>query len=178
MSRPAATPAAATGAAAAAAAAPARPHYSSTLDCARTLLREGGLRGYGQGLSATIARNIVGVAAYFYVYEGARRGLAGAGAGRSVEDLRPWETLLAGGSGGVAYWVLAYPLDIIKSAMQTDSIYPAQRKYRSLPQTAARLWAEGGVARYTAGIVPCLLRSFPANAAGFLCYELSKKAVQ
>lgn len=59
-----------------------------------------------------------------------------------------------------------------------DSITPSQRRYRSVPQTAALLWAEGGVKRYTAGIVPCLLRSFPANAAGFLCYELTKKSLQ
>ena len=141
-------------------------------------MREGGVRAFGQGLSATIARNIVGVAAYFYAYEGVRRVLASrGGVKRSVDDLAAWETLLAGGSGGVAYWVLAYPGDIIKSAMQTDSIYPAQRKYRSVPQTASLLWAEGGAARFTAGIVPCLLRSFPANAAGFLCYEVTKKAM-
>ena len=53
----------------------------------------------------------------------------------------------------------------------------SERRYRSVPQTAALLWAEGGAARFTAGIVPCLLRSFPANATGFLCYELSKKAM-
>lgn len=95
------------------------PHrYTSTLDCARTLFREGGVRAFGQGLSATIARNVVGVSAYFWAYEAVRRGLAQRG-GRRVEELGAGETLLAGGCGGVAYWVLAYPGDVIKSAMQT-----------------------------------------------------------
>ena len=110
-------PAAATAAAGAAAAAAPRPAYTSTWDCARVLWREGGVRAFGQGLSATICRNVVGVSAYFYAYEAVRRGLAGGQ--RPVESLAPWETLLAGGCGGVAYWVLAYPGDIIKSAMQT-----------------------------------------------------------
>lgn len=74
--------------------------------------------------------------------------------------------------------MLCYPLDIIKSAIQTDSIDPAQRKYKTLPQTAALLWAEGGVKRYTAGLVPCLLRAGPANATGFLVYELAAKALK
>ena len=171
MTRPTAT-----GGASSSAAPAAAVRYTSTLDCARTLFRTGGLAAFGQGLSATIARNVVGVSAYFWAYEAVRRRLAGSE--RSVESLGPAETLLAGGCGGVAYWVLAYPGDIVKSAMQTDAIEPAARKYRSVGQTAALLWAEGGARRFTAGIVPCLLRSFPANAAGFLCYEVTKKSLQ
>lgn len=42
---------------------------------------------------------------------------------------------------------------------------------------ASKLWAEGGVKRYTAGLAPCLVRSFPANAAGFAVYEAVKAAM-
>ena len=68
----------------------------------------------------------------------------------------------------------SYPLDIIKSAIQTDSIHPAQRKYAGWSDAAVKLWREGGVKRYTAGLAPCLLRSFPANAAAFVAYEGAK----
>jgi len=78
----------------------------------------------------------------------------------------------------LGYWVLSYPLDIIKSAIQTDSIYPEHRKYKGVLSTAAKLWAEGGIARYTAGLAPCLLRSFPANAAGFAAYESVKNLME
>ena len=156
MTRPTAT-----GGAASSAAPAAAVRYTSTLDCARTLFRTGGLAAFGQGLSATIARNVVGVSAYFWAYEAVRRRLAGSE--RSVESLGPAETLLAGGCGGVAYWVLAYPGDIVKSAMQTDAIEPAARKYRSVGQTAALLWAEGGARRFTAGIVPGNVRQETAE---------------
>ncbi len=43
---------------------------------------------------------------------------------------------------------------------------------------AVKLWAEGGVKRYTAGLAPCLARSFPANAAGFAIYEGVKNAME
>ena len=38
--------------------------------------------------------------------------------------------LVAGAGGGVAYWLFTYPLDLVKSAMQTDAIMPADRKYK------------------------------------------------
>ncbi len=42
---------------------------------------------------------------------------------------------------------------------------------------AAKLWAEGGVKRFSAGLAPCLARSFPANAVGFAVYEWTKATV-
>lgn len=76
----------------------------------------------------------------------------------------------------LAYWVACYPLDIIKSAIQTDSIYPEARRYRGgVIATGQQLWLEGGAKRFTAGLAPCLARSFPANAAGFAIYETTMK---
>jgi solute carrier family 25 carnitine/acylcarnitine transporter 20/29 len=76
----------------------AKPKYAGTLDCARTILRERGMAGAFQGLGATVARNFVGVCAYFYVYEAMR--LSMAGKERPVTALSAWEVLLAGGCGG------------------------------------------------------------------------------
>lgn len=78
----------------------------------------------------------------------------------------------------MAYWTLSYPLDIIKSAIQADSINPSERRYKGFLQTATTLWKEGGMKRYTAGLTPCLARSFPANAAGFAAYEMVKASLE
>jgi solute carrier family 25 carnitine/acylcarnitine transporter 20/29 len=153
------------------------PAYKSTADCARTIMRErGAVAGPLQGIGATILRNVVGVTAYFYVYEYARMKMAGPG--QPVESLSPLQVLLAGGLGGVGYWVTCYPLDIVKTAIQCDSIYPDKRKYAGTADAAAKLWAEGGAKRFTAGLSPALARSFPANAAGFAIYEGVKAAVE
>lgn len=101
--------------------------YASTMDCCKTILRERGASGPFQGIGATIARNIVGVTMYFYVYEAARLGMAG---DKPVSSLPPLAVMLAGGLGGVGYWTFCYPLDIIKTALQTDAINPAERKYK------------------------------------------------
>ena len=71
---------------------------------------------------------------------------------------------VAGGSAGFCYWVFFYPLDVIKSAIQTDAQALSQRQYKGIADAARQLYAEGGVRRFYKGIAPCLLRSVPANA--------------
>ena len=79
--------------------------------------------------------------------------------------------LIAGGVGGFAYWLSTYPADVIKSAMQSDDIFPEQRRYRSTRDCIRQLWEEGGWRRFYRGLAPCLIRSIPANAACFWAYE-------
>lgn len=55
-------------------------------------------------------------------------------------------------------------VDVIKSAMMTDSIDPASKKYPNIASAARSLWAEGGVARFYRGFSPCIMRAAPANA--------------
>jgi solute carrier family 25 carnitine/acylcarnitine transporter 20/29 len=106
----------------------ASPAYKGTGDCARTIIRERGiLTGPLQGIGITILRNVVGVTAYFYVYEYVRMVMAG---DKPVSSLSPMQVLLAGGMGGVGYWVTCYPLDIVKTAIQCDSIFPEKRTYK------------------------------------------------
>jgi solute carrier family 25 (mitochondrial carnitine/acylcarnitine transporter), member 20/29 len=64
---------------------------------------------------------------YFGVYEVAKQQAAAAKGGKPSS----MDFLFAGAMGGVAYWLFTYPLDVIKSAMQTDAIMPAERKYKS-----------------------------------------------
>jgi solute carrier family 25 carnitine/acylcarnitine transporter 20/29 len=77
-----------------------KPRYASTADCVRTIVRERGYVGTLQGIGATMARNLVGVTAYFYFYEVARLYMA---AGAPVSTLSPLQVMLAGGLGGVGY---------------------------------------------------------------------------
>ena len=82
------------------------------------------------------------------------------------EDGKPrdWEIMFAGGLGGFFYWSLFYPVDVIKSAMMTDSINKAERKYSGFLDAGSQLYKQGGMRRLYAGLVPCLLRASPANA--------------
>ena len=44
--------------------------------------------------------------------------------------------VLLGGLGGVFYWLTIFPIDVIKSTMQTDNIDPAKRKFPNMAVTA------------------------------------------
>ena len=75
------------------------PRFTGVGDAAKAIFAERGVVGMTQGLPATVARNVVGVSAYFYGYEAVRKALASRGA-RRVEDLGFFEVMLAGGFGG------------------------------------------------------------------------------
>lgn len=149
--------------------------YNGIMDCAKDILKTNGLRGPFQGITATICRNFLGVSAYFFVYEATKMYMAG---DKPVSSLSPMKVMLAGGIGGIGYWILSYPFDVIKSAMQCDAVNKNERAYKNTVHCAKTLWAQGGMARYTAGLSPCLARAFPANAVGFLLYEMVKNSFQ
>ncbi|KAJ9522426.1 hypothetical protein QJQ45_008285 [Haematococcus lacustris] len=73
--------------------------------------------------------------------------------------------------GGVTYWLSIFPVDCIKSAMQTDSIVRSERKYPDFITTAQKLWAEGGIKRFYKGFTPCIIRAAPANGVMLLTVE-------
>ena len=49
---------------------------------------------------------------------------------KPVSSLSFGQVLVAGGLGGMGYWALCFPADIVKTAIQCDAIDPSQRKYK------------------------------------------------
>jgi solute carrier family 25 carnitine/acylcarnitine transporter 20/29 len=72
--------------------------------------------------------------------------------------------MFAGSMGGLSYWTIAYPFDVVKSAMQSDNPDPSQRKYKGVADAFSQLYREGGLFRFTRGYSACILRALPANA--------------
>jgi len=92
-------------------------------------------------------------------------------------------TLLAGGLAGCVCWTVSYPQDVIKSRLQLQPLgrLPIYQTSRFIPDGGffscmrAIIREEGKMALWK-GYTPCLLRAFPANAAGFFAYEMVKKS--
>jgi len=137
--------------------------YTSVMQCVRATLATSGARGPFQGLGPTLVRNAPANAVYLGSFEVIKRRVAEA-QGVEQKDLSPLAVMGAGATGGVLYWLAIYPVDVIKSAMMTDSINPKQRQYPTMMTAARKLWAEGGVSRFYRGFSPCLMRAVPANA--------------
>eukprot|EP01133_Synstelium_polycarpum_P005928 gene5928-6867_t len=147
--------------------------YNGLVDCAKKIFQARGITGIYQGLSSTLLRDIPANAAYFGVYELTRRAFVNEG--QRVEQLPAWKVMLAGGVGGMSYWTLTYPIDVIKSSIQTDAIQPSQRRYANLIDCASKIYRQQGIAGFYKGFTPCFIRSMPANAACFVLYEKARE---
>jgi len=139
--------------------------YKGLTDVVLSLYREGGLRSIFRGSAATAARDVPASAAYFASYELIQRGLQGP----DRTQLSIWSTLFAGGMAGICNWLVAIPMDVVKSRLQAA---PEGRYTGAIDVLKQLLKNEGPVALYK-GCVPILLRSFPANAACFMGYEIA-----
>eukprot|EP01059_Diplonema_ambulator_P007335 TRINITY_DN16805_c0_g1_i1.p1 TRINITY_DN16805_c0_g1~~TRINITY_DN16805_c0_g1_i1.p1 ORF type:complete len:301 (+),score=34.89 TRINITY_DN16805_c0_g1_i1:93-995(+) len=149
--------------------------YRHVFHCCYVITTQRGFRGWFQGLTPTFCRNGCSAGLYFGSYETARRYLADGG---DVNQMSTPKQLLAGSIGGFGYWFLTFPLDSIKSSMQSDNIDPATRRYSSFLDCATKLYAEGGIARFYKGYLPCMARSLPANASLFTTYQLTANVLR
>lgn len=83
--------------------------------------------------------------------------------------------LLAGGLAGVATWTLTYPLDYIKTLVQTDDL--VKPRQTSMLGYLREELSKGSIKRLFIGFEIMIVRAFFVNAAGFFCFEVGKKYV-
>ena len=148
--------------------------YGSVVDVVKESWKHNGVRGPYQAFHATMARNLPAGAVYFGVFENVKNAFAA-----SNEDGKATnpQIILAGGIGGFFYWSLFYPIDVIKSALMTDAVNPAQRKFSGFFDAAGKLYASGGVRAFYRGLVPCLLRASPANAGMLFTVDYIRRII-
>eukprot|EP00581_Thalassiosira_minuscula_P001838 CAMPEP_0183746516 /NCGR_PEP_ID=MMETSP0737-20130205/66786_1 /TAXON_ID=385413 /ORGANISM="Thalassiosira miniscula, Strain CCMP1093" /LENGTH=341 /DNA_ID=CAMNT_0025982213 /DNA_START=2765 /DNA_END=3790 /DNA_ORIENTATION=- len=152
-----------------------KARYSGMMDCARGVIKEGGIQSLYKGTVATLARDIPGTIAYFGMYEFAKKELMRL-QGIDPEkkgQLSPVAVLTAGGLAGMACWTVGIPADVIKSRYQTAP----EGKYSGIVDVYRALIKEEGYAGLFTGIRPALIRAFPANAACFLGMEVTRKVL-
>ncbi|KAI0017226.1 mitochondrial carrier domain-containing protein [Xylariomycetidae sp. FL0641] len=150
------------------------PKYAGGLDVVRQLYAEGGLRSVFRGSAATLARDGPGSAAYFATYEYIKRRLTPRDpvTGRPQGEMSLTAITCAGGAAGVAMWIPVFPVDTVKSRLQTAE-GPV-----TLGGVVRGLYAQGGVKAFFPGFGPALARAVPANAATFLGVELAHQALR
>jgi len=81
---------------------------------------------------------------------------------------RVLNAVFAGGCAGISYWLVAFPFDVCKAKMMTNSS-------SGLLTTARTIYKYDGFVGFTRGFAPTAIRAFPANAAAFMAFE---KAMQ
>lgn len=150
-----------------------KPKYSGGLDVVRQLYKEGGVRSVFRGSVMTLARDGPGSAAYFATYEVIKRKLTPKGPdGKPQGELSLTAIMAAGGAAGVAMWIPVFPVDTVKSRLQSAEGRP------TISGVVGGLYRAGGIKAFFPGMAPALARAVPANAATFLGVELAHQAMR
>jgi len=150
-----------------------KPRYNGGLDVVKQLYREGGIRSVYRGSAMTLARDGPGSAFYFATYETVKRNLTPKDPVTGLPgQLSMPAVMAAGGAAGIAMWIPVFPIDTIKSRLQSAEGRP------TISGTIKGIYANGGYKAFFPGIGPAMARAVPANAATFAGVELAQKAMR
>ncbi|KAH9933147.1 mitochondrial carrier [Epithele typhae] len=128
-------------------------------------------RGVMRGFWVTVAREIPAYAGFYTAFEFSKRSFA-----KNYDSQIPvWALLASGSTGGIAYWLSCYPLDVIKSRVQLRATPPEGTPVQYIAREVRAVVAEAGVSGLFRGLTPSLLRSIPAAGATFATFELTRE---
>ncbi|CAI9535000.1 unnamed protein product [Staurois parvus] len=142
--------------------------FAGPIDCAQQLYREQGIQSFVPWHCTYSVKRYPG---YWNVLHELRvdenRGFTPEG--QSVNNLGAERILLAGGVAGMCNWVVAIPMDVLKSRFQTANA----DQYRGALDVLREVLKNEGPRGLYKGFTAAMLRAFPANAACFLGFEVS-----
>lgn len=117
------------------------------------------------GYGTTLLRDMPGHAAYFMVYETVSKWLS-PGNGQESSDLA---IFAAGGSAGLTYWTSIYPLDLVKSRIQTSTVV------EPFWTVFVREYQTSGIGGMYRGLGVTVPRAIISSGVIFIAYEYSKR---
>ncbi|CAG8748802.1 26871_t:CDS:2, partial [Dentiscutata erythropus] len=134
--------------------------YSGPIDCIKKIYSSYGIRGIYKGQVITMIREFQGFGGYFFVYEYLlQRAMIKENTKR--EQVAKWKLLLFGAAAGFGMWIPVYPIDAVKSKLQTDGFTPQTRQYKSAIDCFVKVYRNEGVKGFFKGFGACMLRAAP-----------------
>lgn len=88
--------------------------------------------------------------------------------GDHPENFGPLKQVIAGGFAGVALWTSIFPFDVAKSRIQIQSSRSGMWK------VIGEVFRKEGIRGLYKGLLPTVIRTFPATGALFVAYESTK----
>ncbi|PRQ42892.1 putative mitochondrial carrier protein [Rosa chinensis] len=137
--------------------------YKGPVHCARTIIREEGLRGLWSGASPTVMRNGTNQAAMFSAKNAFDVLLwkKHEGDGRV---LLPWQSMISGFLAGTAGPICTGPFDVVKTRLMAQGRGVGELKYKGLFHAIRTIYAEEGLLALWKGLLPRLMRIPPGQA--------------
>ncbi|KAF2723492.1 mitochondrial carrier [Polychaeton citri CBS 116435] len=150
--------------------------YNGPLDCISKLSKSPSVAlGLYRGTSVTLLREAQAYGMWFLTFEY----LMNSDAHRNNiqrKEVPTWKIAFYGGLAGEMLWLSSYPLDVVKSKMQSDGLGEKQ-KYKSMRDTFGQTWRAEGMRGFWKGIGPTLLRAMPVSAGTFAVVELTMRFI-
>ncbi|KAF4334551.1 mitochondrial carnitine acylcarnitine carrier CACL [Fusarium beomiforme] len=150
----------------------------------KEIWRKEGVRGLYLGGTVTAIRDSVGYGFYFWSYELMTRWLATDKGEETSLQHEAAKVLFCGGIAGVATWVSIFPLDVIKTRVQAQTLGGQAEtslllqangvsgtKRAGAMQVAREAYKEGGSLVFFRGLTVCSIRAFIVNAVQWAVYE-------
>ncbi|KAI8448898.1 MC family mitochondrial carrier protein [Phakopsora pachyrhizi] len=151
--------------------------FLGPLDALKRIIKSDGiLKGLYYGQCITIAREFHGYGMYFLGYEWLiERHMSKNNCSR--KEISTGWAVLYGAGAGYSMWLSAYPLDQIKTRIQTDALpsQPSFRKYNGIIDCAQKIWCHEGLKGFLKGLTPTLIRSPLVNGATFAAFEFTMR---
>ncbi len=139
--------------------------YRGPLHCAVSIVKSQGPLALFHGYQSTVFREIPGNIAWFGAYETVIRALTPAGQKR--DSLPPYYPAIAGALGGIGYWCSMFPIDTVKSRIQSG----VASSGGSFSSVFLKILSTEGLRGLYAGMGITLARALPSNALIFTVYE-------
>lgn len=150
--------------------------YSGPLDCISKLSRSPSIpMGLYRGTSVTLLREAQAYGFWFLAFNY----LMDSDAARNKikrKEIPTWKIAGYGGLAGEVLWISSYPLDVVKSKMQTDG-FGVSRRYATMRDCFAQTYRAEGLGGFWRGVGPTLLRALPVSAGTFAVVELTMRAI-
>ena len=127
-------------------------------------IRDIGVRNIYNGLGITVLRNTFSVGFFFWGYENTKILFTN-------EYMGPF---VGGAVAGLMCWGPTYPLDNIKTRIQTDTT----KQYKGIRDVITKVYKKYGHRGLWNGFTPCMIRAAVVNPFVFVAYETGIKCLQ
>ncbi|KAF2195437.1 mitochondrial carrier [Zopfia rhizophila CBS 207.26] len=163
---------------------------TSSWSIARDAWKHEGVRGLYYGGGITSIRDAVGYGFYFWSYEWSKQALS---TSNDTDRQTAMKVLLCGGLAGIVTWASIFPLDVVKTRVQTQLLrsptLSEAGEQRGLPQNESEMYAalkrkrlssleiarqayqSEGAGVFFRGLGVCSVRAFVVNAVQWAVYE-------
>lgn len=136
-----------------------------------------GVKGLFRGFNITLCREIQSYGVWFLSYETMINQLIQWQGYKSRNDINTLQLLTCGALAGNFLWLSAYPLDVIKSNIQSDGFNSKSKFSGKSINVIRHIMATSGLQGFWKGIGPCLMRATPCSAGTFASVELALRVL-